>query len=75
MDFQAYIHPAGQSLYHQQNPLHNLYEIGLSSASSIGIKWGIKPVAILVQMVLMYCNVIDNVIKNKKEFLLSPKKK
>ena len=37
-----------QSLYHPQNPLHNLYETGLSSASSIGIIWGIKPVAILV---------------------------
>ena len=23
MEFQAYIHPAGQSLYHSQNPLHN----------------------------------------------------
>ena len=37
MDFQAYIHPAGQSLYQPQHTLHNLYEKGLSSASSIGI--------------------------------------
>ena len=71
MDFQAYIHPAGQSLYH---PLLNLYETGLSSASSIGIIWGIKPLAILVQMLLMYCNVIGTVIKKKKEFHLSPTK-
>ena len=38
------------SSYHPQYPLHNLYETGLSSASSIGIIWGIKPGAILVQM-------------------------
>ena len=52
MDFQAYIHPAEQSLYHPSltEPLHNLYETGLSSASRIVTIWGTKPVAILVQM-------------------------
>ena len=43
MDFQAYIHPAGQSMSNPLNPLHNLYETGLSCASSIGIIKGIKP--------------------------------
>ena len=43
MDFQAYIHPAGQYLYHPQNPLYNLYETGLSSASSIGTLWWKNP--------------------------------
>ena len=57
IDFQAYIHPAGQSVPPTE-PLHNLYDTRLSSASSI---WGIKPVATLVQI-------------KKREFLLSPTK-
>ena len=45
----AYMHLAGQSPSHPQNPLHNIYETGLSNAWIRIILW-MKPVEILLKM-------------------------